>query len=182
MSALNHLAASGAVSALRLTGTSRDLAARWLSLWSDKRPPSRTLFYERCDRRFIPAIAFFEVRRGQSIRCLYAGSYFRLALGFELSGQDVLALTPAGDRQTRLERAWKIGDGAILIGRRNFRTHSANNTRADELYLPLSDASGPDKRTYLMHTGWRPSGEDWIQGSVATNLELVRDLNSVPLR
>jgi hypothetical protein len=128
-----------------------------------------------------PAIATFEVRRNKSLRCIHAGGYFRLALGFELAGQDILALTPAAERQERLERTWAIGNGLIVTGARKFRTRFGAEETAEEIYLPLSDATDLDTRMYLMHSSWRPVGEEWVQGTVATTLELTRDHQSVSL-
>lgn len=181
MKAFSRASASQAIAALGLRGINTEVARHWLRVWSDGRPPRTTRFFESCDARQVPAMAIFEVSHDQSLRCILAGSYYGLALGFELAGQDILALTPAADRSTRLQRAWSIGDGALLTGTRSFIVSSRDSVEEQEVYLPFSDGRTQNTRTYLMHTNWRPAGEAWLQGNVGTNLELVRDLHATSL-
>src|SRR5690349_21460025 len=89
---------------------------------ADEHPPTQTRFLECCDWRLKPAIAIFQVRKGEWIRCTLSGSFYRIALGFDLAGQDMLALTPAADRATRLTRVWAIGDGAAMAATRKIRS------------------------------------------------------------
>lgn len=179
MSALTHFAASNAVAALRLSGSNKLVARSWLSSWSNEQPPGWLQFGERCDWRLKPGIACFEVHRGISVNCITAGGYFRLALGVDLTGQNILALTPAADRENRMERAWTIGNGAIQTGGRTFRSLFGRNERADELYLPLYDERDADLPAFLMHSNWRPDGDEWVPGAVTTDLGPVSDPNTV---
>ena len=181
MKVFSHSTASEAVAALGLSGANLQVAQQWLAAWSDGRPPRGARFFAKCDGRNIPAFAIFEVSQGESLRCVLAGAYFGMALGFDLSGQNMLILTPAADRAMRMERAWSIGDGAILSGKRDISVGGAPATAHEEVYLPLADSSKESVRTYLMHTNWRPVGDAWVQGRVTTNLELVHELQASPL-
>ena len=178
----DHRTAWRAVAALRLNGGNRDAARCWLSLWNSGKPPSRARFIPNCEWQLRPAFAVLEVCRGQSIRCLFAGINFRLALGFDLAGQNVLSLTPAAHREARLAYAWAIGEGLIMTGRRKFRNSVGAETHADEIYLPLSDRPASDVRTYLMHSDWRPEGEDWLEGRVNTDLDLALEPHTAALQ
>jgi hypothetical protein len=181
MDKFDHGAASKAISSLELRGMNKAVSRHWLSVWRNEKPPTSSRFFETCNWRSTPAIAIFEVCKGQSITCVLAGSYYRVALGFELTGQDLLALTPAADRETRLERVWAIGDGAIMAAQRKFASLSGGEESIEEVYLPLSDVAKPDTRTYLMHSNWRPVGEGWVQGSAGTNLGLADEPNALSL-
>lgn len=170
-----------AVAALRLNDGNKDAARCWLSSWNIGKPPTRERFFRNCDWRLEPAIAIFEVRREQSVRCIQSGLNFRLALGFDLAGQDARSLTPAAHRGARLANAWAIGEGLIMTGNRKFRNKVGGETKADEIYLPLSDRPSDDVRTYLMHSDWRPASEDWTEGRVSTDLDLSHDPHTAAL-
>jgi hypothetical protein len=96
-----------------------------------------------------------------------AGSFYKMALGFELAGQDILAITPVEQRAERLAWCWSIVEGAVASSYRSYKSVEQQDLVAQELSLPFA---GPiqdgNPRHFLLHTNWRPVTSDWIVGNV----------------
>ena len=179
MSLSSFSLAANAIADLKLRGPNRDVAAYWLTQWHGDTPPTRARFAQRRGWTHNPAISYFEVRKNLSVRCIAAGVYFELALGFNLVDKDVLALVPDADRKIRLSRTWAVGEGGVMAANRQF---GSNRTAcsAQEVYLPFSDRPGDDVRYYMMHSNWRPVGGEWVTGTAQTNTSLAHDPNGLP--
>jgi hypothetical protein len=167
-------AARAALGGLRLNGTNVDVAERWLALWQDSAPPTLARFDAQFSPSLAPAVMIFEIRRGISLACLRAGEYSRLALGFDMTGQSLLPLTNNVDREDRLDWCWKIVEGAATASYRAFKPQQSAIVYAQGLSLPLSDRPPDGRRYFFSHTNWRPSGNDWIEGSVNADLQTPR--------
>ncbi|MBV9990608.1 MAG: hypothetical protein JOZ72_04880 [Alphaproteobacteria bacterium] len=163
--------ARAALGALRLHGANLELASRWLQLWHDGRPPSLARFDAHPIPSHVPAVAVFEIREGVALNCIRAGDYTRLAIGFDLTGQSVLAVTNNVNRDARLDWCWKIVEGAATVSYRAFKSMGGGTVRAQGMSLPLSDRRADGTRLFFMHNNWRPQGTDWIEGSVSGDLQ-----------
>jgi hypothetical protein len=166
--------ARAAIGVLRLNGTNVDVAGRWLALWRDGAPPTLARFDAHAAPAFAPATMIFEIRRGASLICLRAGDYNRLALGFDMTGQSLLSLTNNVDREDRLDWCWKIVEGAATVSYRAFKPQGSAAIYAQGLSLPFSDRPPGGARYFFSHSNWRPHGNDWIEGSVDTDLQTPR--------
>lgn len=163
--------AANAVAALDLKGPNKDVAAYWLSRWRDDKPPYRGDFDQAQIGRHSPAIAIFEIRKGESIPCISAGAFYRLALGYDLTGQDLLSITDAVEREDRLDWCWRIVEGAVTVSYRTFKSEGRGAANAQGVSLPFRDIEDDGARYFLMHTNWRPVGDDWIDGSVTADAQ-----------
>jgi hypothetical protein len=167
-------AARTALGGLRLNGANVDVAERWLALWQDGAPPTLARFDAQFSPSLAPAIMIFEIRRDTSLVCLRAGEYNRLALGFDMTGQSLLSLTNNVDREDRLDWCWKIVEGAATVSYRAFKPQTGAIIYAQGLSLPLSDRLPGGQRYFFSHSNWRPTGNDWIEGSVNADLQTPR--------
>ncbi len=108
--------------------------------------------------------------RDESLTCVKGGALLRVALGFDVSNKDLLALVPASHRQPRLDWAWAITQGAVTVLMRKFKSCDGSEGLAQGIALPFSGEDAEGGRNFLMHTNWRPVGSDWIIGNVDVDL------------
>ncbi len=167
-------AARAALAALRPSGVNIDVAKLWLSLWRDGAPPTFCRFEAHLPHALVPAMMIFEIHRGVSLICIKSGDYSRLALGFDMTGQSLLSLTNNVDREDRLDWCWKIVEGAATVSYRAFKPQGSASIYAQGLSLPFSDRPPEGRRYFFSHSNWRPTGNDWIEGSVDTDLQRPR--------
>lgn len=147
--------ARSALDSFALSAANRDVADYWLSLWTD-RPPTRSQFEPRHLKAHIPAIGIFEVMPDDRVICRLAGGYLESALGYNLTGRDLLAVTPKEEREDRVRFTRAIVEGAISFALRRFLKPDGSQTIADEIALPFADVTGQGGRRYLFHSAWRP--------------------------
>jgi hypothetical protein len=150
-----------AVNRLDLTPLNREVAAYWLTLWDGSTPPQWRKFQARKLKHRLSAIAVFEVLPGERVTCRIAGSYYKLALGFELTGMDLIALTPEKDRAHRWKNISLIMEGAVSAASRSIERGLGLVDEAEELILPFADIGDDGCGKYLVHADWRPDSEQW---------------------
>ena len=151
-----------AVQTLGLQGHNRAVADYWLSLWSGDRPPMRSSFNPKRLLRRMPALALMEVRPDESVRCRLAGSYSRLIYGFDMTGKDLLALTPAAQRAQRIQNVRALVMGHVITSRKPLRHDNGRVDWVEDICLPFADPAEDGSRRYLGHTNWNPVGDDWM--------------------
>jgi hypothetical protein len=161
--------AANAIARLDLKGPNKEVAAHWLSRWRDDKPPLRRNFDATQIARHGPAIAIFEIKRGEAIPCIAAGAFCRLALGYDLTGHDLLSVTDLAERDARLAWCWQLVQGAVTVSYRSFKSEGRSAANAQGVSLPFSDIKADGSRYFLMHTNWRPVGDDWIDGHVTAD-------------
>ncbi len=122
-----------------------------------------------------PAMVFCRVVKGESLTCIHAGALLRVALGFDASNRDLLALVPEEQHAERLDWAWRITEGACAVQFRQFTSHDGHSGMAQGIALPFSGEDDKGARRFLMHTNWRPVGTDWIIGNVEVELKTTTD-------
>ena len=166
-----HHAAADAIAALRYNGANLDVAVHWLSRWRRGRPPQMRAFTAEAIWQHKPAMMFCRVVKDKSLTCVRAGALLRVALGFDLTGRDLLSLLPESERAEELGRAWAITEGAIAVLSREFRSRDGHCGFAQGIALPFSGEDAEGGRHYLLHTNWRPVGTDWIIGNVDVDLK-----------
>jgi hypothetical protein len=179
LSTKDYARACEAVTALKLTGTNKEFAAYWLSRWRNNSAPKMNSFILHRDSQYAPATGVMEVRQNQSLRCIRGGAFIKLALGFDLTNQDILAMTAEGDRAARLAWAWQIAKGAVAVARRPFQTRGGLGGSVQIVFLPFSDEKSDGSRYFQMHTNWRPEHADWIEGSVTVDLQSLAERNII---
>ncbi len=166
MSAADYARARDAIASLKLNGANQALAQSWLSAWRDGRPPSWRGFQQGIALEYKPAAMFCRIVQGRSLRCVAGGAILRVALGFDITDQDLLSLTPVGERDARLGYWWQLVEGAVSVTYRQFTSKEGSSGMAQGVALPFSDKRPDGSRYFLMHTNWRPVGADWIEGNV----------------
>jgi hypothetical protein len=165
-----HHAAAAAITALRINGANLDVAQHWLSGWRHGQPPRLCVSTLDAVWQYKPAMMICRVVKDKSLACVMAGALLRLALGFDPRKRDLLALLPQDCRADELGRAWAISQGAITVRYRRFSSRDGHQGLCQGIALPFSGEDGDGGRHFLMHTNWRPVGDDWIVGNVDVEL------------
>src|SRR5215510_2777363 len=114
----SYAAAKAAIDSFELSPINRQVAAYWLSLWSNGEPPRRAQMNPDWIREAAPGIAIFDVKPGEAVTCRFAGAAYKFRFGQDITGKDWLALTAADQRSIRLERNTAIVLGAVSTSRR----------------------------------------------------------------
>ena len=134
------------------------LGRYWLSLWDGDALPLRARFNPRKVPSFLPGIAIFEVQPDVSVHCRLFGSALVAALGNDITGQDLLAMTDESERATRLQRYTDVAHGAIGRSIRRGIDRLGEIVLTEEIMLPFGDVTDEGKRQVLFHANWRPTG------------------------
>ncbi len=138
----------------------REVAAYWLSLWDDK-PPTLAKFNLAALSQHISGIAIMAVKPGESVRCVWAGANYKLGLARDITGADMLAITPPEQRAARLQGNSALVLGTIQIGMRSVRSQNGK-LLTQELYLPFAERNAGGVRHNLVFSDWQPKGDDRI--------------------
>ncbi len=181
MQSWTHENAAKALSAIDPHGFNREIADYWLSLWQSDTPPTRASFDPMKIVSHLSAVAIFEVRPGETVRCRLAGNHYRLALGFELTGLDLLALTPFAQRGERMRNATEIVRGAISIAQRAVLRADGSAPLFEEVVLPFADCAEDGSHRYLVHSNWRPGRDEWGVGPHRADTSLADQRRYVPI-
>ena len=70
-----------------LEGANKPIVAHWLSQWRNGNAPAIAGFDTGPIVAHAPGIAIFEIRQNESLKCLKAGAFYRLAVGFDMEGE-----------------------------------------------------------------------------------------------
>ncbi len=171
-----------AVAALGLNGANKQLAAHWLSRWRGDAPPTRASFKMDEVWEHSPAIALFKIVKDESVRCLSAGSFHKLALGYDMTGEDILSITSADERERRMAWCWEIAQGAVTVSYRRYETAGQSTGLAQGMSLPFSDRDADGARYFLMHSNWRPVGSEWVIGNVQADAQTPPERRIISFR
>jgi hypothetical protein len=128
-------------------------------------------FSSNLSSQYKPATIYCQVAQGKYLHCISGGAFIRIALGFDISHQDLLALTPRGERETRLSYWWQVVQGAVSVTYRQFTSKDGQSGLVQGVALPFSDEKPDGSRYFLMHTNWRPVGTDWVGGNVKVDFQ-----------
>ncbi len=174
-------AVSQRLTALGLSSVNRRLTDYWLSLRRQGALPAFSALDLAVLSGELRYCSLVEVTPGKSLRIRIAGLVLRLALGDDVAGKDLLALTPAPQRAQRLTRYSAVATGAIGVGRRNVSRPHGGALQIEGMMLPFSDVGAGDMRLVLVHPDWRPEGEEWLGVDPTYALTLVDEFHLVPL-
>lgn len=152
-----HRLAVSAFDGLPLAATNRRFAEYWLSLWQDDELPRRARFSPAAVRDLLPGTMILEVKPGARVGVRLSGTAINQAFGRDITGADLLELSPAAARAGRLANHSAVAEGAIGLARRRLRSQFGGEVESQEVYLPLGDVSEDGARLVLLHTDWRPS-------------------------
>jgi hypothetical protein len=182
MSSEDYDRARRAVGQLALTDANAEVAAHWLSLWHDGKPPRMNSFIQSKILKHIPAKNIFEIHENESLRCIRGAAFAKLATGFDFTNQDMLALTNAADRDALLAWKWQIASGAVCVYYRSYKSKTESSGLAQGVALPFSDEVTDGARYILTHTNWRPVGSDWVEGNVHLDLQIPSEKRVISFR
>jgi hypothetical protein len=158
-----------AITTLDLAGHNRELAGQWLAFWRDGKPPPLAT-WRRLTWLHTEATMISRIRKGESLECVSAGPYLKIALNMDITGQDILSLVPPQERNVLLSHWWQVAEGAISVSYRQFKPKEAAAAVAQAVGLPFSGEEPDGSRHILLHTNWRPSGSSWIEGNVEADM------------
>lgn len=172
----DYVRAKDAIIALNLHGANRAVAELWLARWHNGEPPKMRSFRAVMGLEYKPAAILCQITQANSLHCISGGAVMRVALGYDISATDLLALTPVGERDMRLDYWWNVVEGAVSVTYREYASADGPSGLAQSVGLPFSDRNVDGSRYFVMHTNWRPVGTDCIEGNVQV------DIHSPPQR
>lgn len=166
---------------LRLSPPNLRMVDYWLSLSRDGALPQRDAFDPAAASDFLRGCGLFDVKPGESVHCRIAGMVLKLVFGSNVAGQDWLAITPARHRRQRMIRYSAVAQGAVGVGRRVAVGKKGNTVSIEEVMLPFADVAEDGTRQVLVHTDWRPEGEEWFGVDATYAVTLADEFHLVPL-
>lgn len=149
--------ASAALAALPLEPGNRRLVDYWLSLWEDNALPQRRSFIPSRVPDLLPGIMIEEIKPGAYVRVRLSGTAINQAFGMDVTGRDLLELSPPSHREGRRRRNESIASGAAALSVRRMTTRLGAATIGQEVQLPFRDVTEDGACLALLHTSWRPS-------------------------
>ena len=167
--------------ALKISPSSWQAVDYWLSLSQAGAIPERAAFDPAAASDILRNCGLFDVRPGVSVHCRIASSLLKIVMGPDVAGQDWLAITPPRHREQRLARYSAVAQGAIGIGRRKVMRKSNDMLTVEEMMLPFAPNAGDDACQVLLHTDWRPRGEEWFGVDRYYGQSLADEFQLVPL-
>ena len=142
--------------ALALAPESRQIFDYWASLWEGDALPVRARFEPLRVRALLPGVMIMEVKPGERVFVRLSGSAVNAAVGMDLTGKDLLALTPEDKRGERLERNSNSARGNAGWCIRSGTHADGTAWRGEEIYLPFRDTTEDGARLILYHSTLRP--------------------------
>ena len=173
--------AEEAFAVLPLVETNRQLADYWLSLWDGDALPVRKSFSPGAVRGHLPGLMIQEVKPGASLIVRLCGTAISQAFGRDLTGCDLIALSPPETRAERLERNSKVAEGAVGLATRRRENRLGVAVESQELHLPLGDVTEDGARLVLLHTSWRPKNAQPGVPEILDVLRLADEFQIIPL-
>src|SRR5215469_9015402 len=156
----SYAAAKRAIDSFDLSPLNSQVAAYWLSLWTDGEPPRRAQLNPEWLKEAAPGIAIFDVKPGERVTCRFAGAAYKFRFGEDIAGKDWLALTCPEQRAIRLERNTAIVLGAVSTCRRHDPDREGEDAWFTDIQLPFCNIAEDGTRSYLHHSEWRPQREE----------------------
>ena len=151
----DHRLAQEILEDLPLAPENRRLADYWLSLWQGDALPRRSQFSPSAVRDLLPGIMIHEVQPGLRVSIRLCGTAINQAFGRDLTGCDLIAISPDETRAVRLARHSEIAQGAIGFGLRRGLSRLGVEAVSEELHLPFGDITPDGARMILFHSNWR---------------------------
>ncbi len=177
----DYALAEEAMAALPLDARNRQLTDYWLSLWDGDALPARARFEPARVRDHLPGIMLMEIKPGCYVRARLAGTAVNQAFGIDLTGRDILSLSPPDVRQGRLERNSIVAGGAASFTVRRALSRLGSLVRSQEIQLPFADMTPDGARLVLFHSSWRPEGAEPGVADVVDTLLPPVDWRIIPL-
>jgi hypothetical protein len=175
---MNCLHVGDEAARLGLHGLNRRLLDYWLVLTGDGGVPSHLAFDPVHAGEALRGCALFDVVIGKKVTCRLAGTVFQLAFGANLAGEDWLDRTLAAHRRQRLIRFSAVAQGAIGVARRMIPGRDQGRPEVvEELLLPFVPTDGVTP--VLVHSSWRPQGEEWFGVNGAAGLALAPEFHLI---
>jgi hypothetical protein len=169
----NRQTAEQALGALGFNAKNRALAQYWLSLWDGDTPPARGAINPARMKDMLPGIAIFGCRPNEGVHCRLAGSAIVMGLGVDVTGRDLIAMTPPEFQKPRLERASRVALGAVSRRHQRFLTRTGDAVLVEDIQLPLSGVAEDGSRAILYHADWRPRTLDRRIGEVVDGFAIA---------
>ena len=167
---------------LGVEGLNREVAEYWLALWHGDTPPLLSSFDPFRIATHLPSVAMVEVRLRHSAICRAAGGNLRHSVGYDLTGKDVVTLVPHHQRREMMRVVEDIVLGSVVVADRPFLRGDGRVDVIQEIALPFADPAEDGALRYLIHTNWRPTGEEVRSSGLArTDTHLARRMRAEEL-
>ncbi len=166
---------------LPLSPANRRLADYWLELWDGDLLPLRARFSPARVRDLLPGIMIQEIEPGKRVCVRLCGTAITEAFGRDLTGADLIAISPDDTREARLAYHNLIAEGAIGFGVRRSTTRYGMAAESQELHLPLRDMMESGGRLVLFHSDWRARGAHPGVAEVPDVLSCPVEVRAMPL-
>jgi PAS domain len=160
----------------------RKLAEYWLTLWDGDALPARTRFSPGAVRELLPGIMIMEIAPNRRIAVRLAGTAINAAFGVDITGKDLLALSPSESRDGRLARNSLVAAGAASLCLRYAKSRLGETVASQEIQLPFRDFTADGARLVLFHTSWRPEHAEPGVPDVSRMLDAPTDWRLIPLK
>lgn len=177
----NKQAAEKAFEVLGFNAKNMALARYWLSLWDGDKPPARAALNPAHMKELLPGIAIMSCRPDEGLHCRLAGSAIAMGLGVDITGRDLLALTPPQFRKARLDRASRVAMGAVSRRHQKFLSRAMGPILVEDIQLPLSGSTEDGCRIFLAHADWRPATLDRRQGEIVDGFAIADGIEYFPV-
>lgn len=141
-----------------LSPANRRLADYWLELWNGDELPLRAGFSPARVRALLPGIMIQEVVSGKRVCIRLCGTAISQAFGRDLTGADLIAISPDATREERLAYHSRVAEGAIGFAIRRGVNRHKQPAASEELHLPFRDLTEGGGRLVLFHSDWRARG------------------------
>jgi hypothetical protein len=168
------MAAARAVESLGFGKTNLDLARYWLSRWKNGAPPLRADIAPRDVKKQLPGIAILEWHSDGAVMCRLAGSALVMGLGIDITGMDMIAITPPEFREVRMARYRRVANGAVSRCAKPHRTRFGATVTIEDILLPLESNEG-GSRQILYHADWRPQTLDRTVAEIVDGMNMTID-------
>lgn len=152
-----HRIAVSVLDSLPLAETNRRMADYWLSLWTGDKLPPRSAFSPSAVRDLLPGIQIFEFKPNAYMRVRLAGTAINQAFGRDITGVDLMAISPDHSREGRMARSSRVAEGMISFVIRRGESRMGKPVESQEIQLPFADMTEDGARQIMFHTNWRPA-------------------------
>lgn len=151
----SRAAAERALGDYPLMRCNRRVVDCWLSLWEGDEFPRRADFDPQMVPAEIPGLMVQEIKKGAYVRVRQSGKSVNQAFGLDMTGRDILELSPPDERAPRRERNDPVADGAASYCVRSANMPDGTVAVSQEVQLPFRDITPDGARLVLFHTSWR---------------------------
>jgi hypothetical protein len=135
----------------------------WQSLRTDSGLPSRSSFAPAQVKSALSRLLVAQVWPHEKVICRLSGTEIVRAVGYDLTGTDIVEQSPPSFRQERLARYSNCFEGFVHRSLRNMPNSYGEIIQSELLILPFSDIREDGSRLALLSVDWVSSDNDKLR-------------------